>query len=254
MLHETAVSSGAGAAVLRPTLRSSRSARRPAGPRERRSRPDARALNPPAQYKNKSNAQWSDSCFSASLHGLPLHGTSRCLHSHVCGCLTDPSSWMGSSLEAEEASLTSFLDEVAEEEVSFSAACFAFHSSECFEASFISFLRLAFHSAECFGSFSYADSALPSFSSGAGEGATEPPVFWSCFRAFSAARISSFCAFIFSRSARRAACILAISALRISIRFAASLDSPTSETAFGAVAAEWCVLEEEDDEEEWLEE
>merc|ERR1712194_514868 len=104
----------------------------------RRSRSDLHAQRPPhaGRLQNKSSSQWSGSCFSESLHGMVLHGSLRCLHSHECTCrLPDPSSWMPSSSE-EEASLTSFLDEVAEGEAFFSAACFAFHSSECFEARF----------------------------------------------------------------------------------------------------------------------
>merc|ERR1712194_577823 len=82
----------------------------------RRSRSDLHAQRPPhaGRLQNKSSSQWSDSCFSEFLHGMVLHGSLRCLHSHECICrLPDPSSWMPSSSE-EEASLTSFLDEEAE--------------------------------------------------------------------------------------------------------------------------------------------
>merc|ERR1712028_265611 len=105
---------------------------------KRVSRPVTRAASP-AFRDYATRVQWSDSCFSESLHGLPLHGSLRCLHSHVCTCLVDPSSWMPSSLAEEEASLTSFLDEVAEEEGSFSSGAGEGVTEPPFWSCFLSF-------------------------------------------------------------------------------------------------------------------
>jgi len=102
--------------------------------------------------------------------------------------------------------------------------CAAFHTAECFEASLVALLCLAFHSAECFESYAGASWAT---GSGEGDGTTsaDAPVFKASFWAFIFARSSSCCFFIRSRSSRRCACIFCCSALRISMRLAASVAS-----------------------------
>jgi len=107
--------------------------------------------------------------------------------------------------------------------------CAAFQAAECFEASLVALLCLAFHSAECFESYAGASWAT---GSGEGDGTTsagapsaDAPVFKASFWAFIFKRSSSCCFFIRSRSSRRCACIFCCSALRISMRLAASVAS-----------------------------